>query len=83
MENNMDYIEIEVAKDDTVLPQLAKNILNILNNNYQYVHNNKLSDSDRKKLIEVSNKLIDINQDLLDFIYPDRPKVAVKYIEDC
>ena len=73
--------DIEVPTDDAILPELSKQLLDLLNNSYKAVYSRNLSAEDRDKLIAVSNQIIDINQDLLNYLYPDRPRVEVKYFK--
>tara|TARA_R100000426_G_C4772716_1_gene91579 strand:+ start:387 stop:626 length:240 start_codon:yes stop_codon:yes gene_type:complete len=73
--------DIEIPSDETILPELSRQLLELLNNSYKAVYSRNLSAEDREKLIEMSNKIIDINQDLLNYLYPDRPKVEVKYFK--
>tara|TARA_R100000426_G_scaffold30241_1_gene24865 strand:- start:1641 stop:1880 length:240 start_codon:yes stop_codon:yes gene_type:complete len=73
--------DIEVPTDDAILPELSRQLLDLLNNSYKAVYSRNLSAEDRDKLIAVSNQIIDINQDLLNYLYPDRPRVEVKYFK--
>ena len=73
--------DIEVPTDDAILPELSKQLLDLLNNSYKAVYSRNLSAEDRDKLVAVSNQIIDINQDLLNYLYPDRPRVEVKYFK--
>tara|TARA_Y100000114_G_scaffold14817_1_gene12064 strand:+ start:12 stop:251 length:240 start_codon:yes stop_codon:yes gene_type:complete len=73
--------DIEVPTDDAILPELSRQLLDLLNNSYKAVYSRNLSAGDRDKLIAVSNQIIDINQDLLNYLYPDRPRVEVKYFK--
>ena len=73
--------DIEIPTDDAILPELSKQLLDLLNNSYKAVYSRNLSAEDRDKLIAVSNQIIDINQDLLNYLYPDRPRVEVKYFK--
>ena len=73
--------DIEIPSDETILPELSRQVFELLNNSYKAVYSRNLSAEDREKLIEMSNKIIDINQDLLNYLYPDRPKVEVKYFK--
>ena len=73
--------DIEIPTDDAILPELSKQLLDLLNNSYKAVYSRNLSTEDRDKLIAVSNQIIDINQDLLNYLYPDRPRVEVKYFK--
>ena len=73
--------DIEIPADDAILPELSKQLLDLLNNSYKAVYSRNLSAEDRDKLVAVSNQIIDINQDLLNYLYPDRPRVEVKYFK--
>ena len=73
--------DIEIPTDDAILPELSKQLLDLLNNSYKAVYSRNLSAEDRDKLVAVSNQIIDINQDLLNYLYPDRPRVEVKYFK--
>ena len=73
--------DIEIPADESILPELSRQLLDLLNNSYKAVYSRNLSAEDRDKLIAVSNQIIDINQDLLNYLYPDRPRVAVKYFK--
>ena len=73
--------DIEVPTDDAILPELSRQLLDLLNNSYKAVYSRNLSAEDRDKLVAVSNQIIDINQDLLNYLYPDRPRVEVKYFK--
>ena len=73
--------DIEIPTDDAILPELSRQLLDLLNNSYKAVYSRNLSAEDRDKLIAVSNQIIDINQDLLNYLYPDRPRVEVKYFK--
>ena len=73
--------DIEVPTDDAILPELSRQLLDLLNNSYKAVYSRNLSAGDRDKLVAVSNQIIDINQDLLNYLYPDRPRVEVKYFK--
>jgi|TARA_R100000697_G_C5428116_1_gene192154 hypothetical protein len=73
--------DIEIPADESILPELSRQLLDLLNNSYKAVYSRNLSAEDRDKLIAVSNQIIDINQDLLNYLYPDRPRVEVKYFK--
>ena len=73
--------DIEIPADESILPELSRQLLDLLNNSYKAVYSRNLSAEDREKLIAVSNQIIDINQDLLNYLYPDRPRVEVKYFK--
>ena len=73
--------DIEIPADESILPELSRQLLDLLNNSYKAVYSRNLSAEDRDKLIAVSHQLIDINQDLLNYLYPDRPRVEVKYFK--
>jgi|TARA_R100001509_G_scaffold146118_2_gene102993 hypothetical protein len=73
--------DIEIPADESILPELSRQLLDLLNNSYKAVYSRNLSAEDRDKLVAVSNQIIDINQDLLNYLYPDRPRVEVKYFK--
>jgi hypothetical protein len=73
--------DIEIPADESILPELSRQLLDLLNNSYKAVYSRNLSAGDRDKLVAVSNQIIDINQDLLNYLYPDRPRVEVKYFK--
>ena len=73
--------DIEIPANESILPELSRQLLDPLNNSYKAVYSRNLSAEDRDKLIAVSNQIIDINQDLLNYLYPDRPRVEVKYFK--
>jgi hypothetical protein len=73
--------DIERPADESILPELSRQLLDLLNNSYKAVYSRNLSAGDRDKLVAVSNQIIDINQDLLNYLYPDRPRVEVKYFK--
>ena len=73
--------DIEIPADESILPELSRQLLDLLNNSYKAVYSRNLSAEHRDKLVAVSNQIIDINQDLLNYLYPDRPRVEVKYFK--
>ena len=73
--------DIEMPADESILPEQSRQLLDLLNNSYKAVYSRNLSAEDRDKLVAVSNQIIDINQDLLNYLYPDRPRVEVKYFK--
>ena len=73
--------DIEIPADESILTELSRQLLDLLNNSYKAVYSRNLSAEDRDKLVAVSNQIIDINQDLLNYLYPDRPRVEVKYFK--
>ncbi len=73
--------DIEIPADESILPELSRQLLDLLNNSYKAVYSRNLSAEDRDKLIAVSNQIIDINQDLLNYLYTDRPRAEVKYFK--
>ena len=73
--------DIEIPANESILPELSRQLLDLLNNSYKAVYSRNLSAEDRDKLVAVSNQIIDINQDLLNYLYPDRPRVEVKYFK--
>ncbi len=73
--------DIEIPADESILPELSRQLLDLLNNSYKAVYSRNLSAEDRDKLVAVSNQIIDINQDLLNYLYPARPRVEGKYFK--
>ena len=52
--------DIEIPADESILPELSRQLLDLLNNSYKAVYSRNLSAEDRDKLVAVSNQIIDI-----------------------
>ena len=64
-----------------MLLEITQQIIEILNKTTTAINSTNLDDIEGQAVIDTCNKLIDINQDNLDILYPDRTKVPVQYIK--
>ena len=64
-----------------MLLEITQQIIEILNKTTITINSTNLDDKEGQAVVDTCNKLIDINQDNLDILYPDRKKVPVQYVK--